>query len=539
MPVFLYRLLAVTALAVLALPVTAQTTPEAAAKLPRTSLQIVLVLDGLRPDSITPANTPNLNRLRSDGVQFENTHAVFPTVTRVNSASLGTGVYPNRHGIMGNSIYVPAVDPLQAFGNDDYKNLLKLDAATSGRMMTVAGIAEMLQQSGRKMAVVSSGSTGSAILLTPKAASGIGTVINGDFLPGKKVAYPDTLSDLVLQRFGASPIKGGAKDRYDAAVDWSMRVALEYVLPEVKPDVLFIWMTDPDHIQHGIGVGAPDSVAAIHHDDVQIGALLQKLEALGIRDKTNILVVSDHGFAQTVFDINVEKALRDAGLMTGAESGDVVLASSGQSVAVHVRNHDKKRIHAIVEYLQQQPWCGVLFTAAKSGGARHEGQVDGTFSLDMAHLGGHERSPDIVLTFPWTSTPNRYGVSGTEYNMVGGAAVSGAVDSSVGNHGGIGPWTIRNTMLANGPDFKHGAVVRTPTSNVDVTPTLLHLLGMDGSIVQLDGRAITEAFANGPDQEQVAMEIRTLRVHHGSYRAVLQESETAGKRYVDKAWREF
>ncbi len=187
MPIFIYRLLAITALATLALPVAAETPPEAVTKSPHASMQIVLVLDGLRPDSITPANTPNLDRLRSDGVQFENTHAVFPTVTRVNSASLSTGVYPNRHGIMGNSIYVPAVDPLHPFGNDDFTNLLKLDAATSGRMMTVAGLAEMLQKAGRQMAVVSSGSTGSAILLTPKAAGGIGTVINGDFFPGKKI----------------------------------------------------------------------------------------------------------------------------------------------------------------------------------------------------------------------------------------------------------------------------------------------------------------------------------------------------------------
>ena len=96
--------LSVTLLAMLVLPVAAQTVPIAASELPRASMQIVLVLDGLRPDSITPVNTPNLDRLRSNGVQFDNTHAVFPTVTRVNSASLGTGVYPNRHGIMGNSI---------------------------------------------------------------------------------------------------------------------------------------------------------------------------------------------------------------------------------------------------------------------------------------------------------------------------------------------------------------------------------------------------------------------------------------------------
>ena len=93
-------------------------------------------------------------------------------------------------------------------------------------------------------------------------------------------------------------------------------------------------------------------------------------------------------------------------------------------------------------------------------------------------------------------------------------------------------------MLANGPDFKRGAVIRTPTSNVDVTPTLLHLLGMNAALPEMDGRALKEALANGPDQEQVAMETRPLRVKSGNYSAVLQVSEVGGKRYIDKAWRE-
>ena len=502
------------------------------------SLQLVFVLDGLRPDSITEVETPNLYRLRKDGVSFENTHAVFPTVTRVNSSSLATGSYPARHGIMGNSIYIPAVDPLSAFNNDDFQRLLKLVEATSGHMVTTPGIAELLERSGKKMVVVSSGSTGSAVLLAPQMQRGVGTVINGDFFPGKKVAFPDAVSETVLKRFGPAPAKGGAKDRYDASVDWSMAVLRDYVLPELKPNVAFVWMTEPDHIQHGLGAGAPESLAAIRNDDRQIGLVLKKLEALGMRDKTNILVVSDHGFAQTVHDVNVSQALTEAGLIGPAGAGEVVVASSGQAVALHVKNRDPKRVQSIVEFLQRQQWIGVVFTAAKGTGLAHEGSVAGTFALEYAHLGGHERSPDIVFTFPWTSAPNRHGVPGTEYNLVGGSGKTGPVDSGEANHGGIGPWTVRNTMLASGPDFKRAATVRTPTSNVDVTPTLLHLLGMTRELAEMDGRPLLEALVKGPDQEQVPMETRSLRVRSGGYSAVLQASEVNGKRYIDKAWRE-
>ena len=506
---------------------------------PAAALQLVFVLDGLRPDSISEAETPNLNRLRKEGVWFENTHAVFPTVTRVNSASLGTGAYPARHGIMGNSIYVPAVDPLKAFNNDDFERLLKLDEETSGRMITTVGISELLERSGKKMVVVSSGSTGSALLLASKTHRGIGTVINGDFSPGKKVAYPDAVSDTILQRFGPSPKKGQAKDRYDASVNWSMNVLREYVLPDLKPDVVFVWMTEPDHIQHGLGAGAPESLAAIRNDDRQIGLVLEKLDAMNMRDKTNILVVSDHGFAQTVFDVNVRQSLTDAGLIAPVDSGDLVIASSGQSVALHLKDHDPKRIQTIVEFLQRQEWIGVVFTAGKGTSAPHEGAVAGTFALEYVHLGGHERSPDIVFTFPWSSAVNRYGVPGTEHNLISGMGKTGPVDSGEGNHGGIGPWTVRNTMLASGVNFKRGAMIRTPSSNVDVAPTLLHLLGMTDALQKMDGRPLTEALAAGPDQEKVPMETRSLRVKSGNYSAILQVSEVGGKRYIDKAWRDL
>ena len=53
----------------------------------KATLNLVLVVDGLRPDSITAQETPNLWRLREEGVNFPNGHAVFPTVTRANAAA--------------------------------------------------------------------------------------------------------------------------------------------------------------------------------------------------------------------------------------------------------------------------------------------------------------------------------------------------------------------------------------------------------------------------------------------------------------------
>jgi len=494
-------------------------------------LHLVFVIDGLRPDSITPSDTPNLHRLRTEGVTFENSHAVFPTVTRVNSTSLATGMQPARHGIMGNRVYIPAVDPNAAFNNDNFRALLKLDEAQPGRIVLVPSIAELAAEVGQKYVAVSSGSTGSALLMAPRAPRGSGTVINGDFHGGAMVAWPEAVSERVLERFGPQPKKGGAKARYDAVVDWTLQVLREYVLPELKPRVAYVWMTEPDHIQHALGAGAPDSLASIRNNDRNIGLVLDALGKLELGDRTNIIVLSDHGFGQTVYGVNVGQELANGPF----KAEDVIIASSGQAVALHVKNRDAATIRAVAEWLQKQAWTGVVFTA-RGKGATHEGSVPGTFALEYVHLGGNERSPDIVFTFPWSSKPNRYGVPGTDYVMIT-AGPTGPMDTTAGNHGSMSPWTVRNTMVAWGPDFKRGARLRTPSSNADVTPTILHLLGHPKAGA-LDGRVLLEALANGPDQEQVATETRTLRVANGVYRAALQVTETAGRRYLDKSWRE-
>ncbi len=105
----------------------------------------------------------------------------------------------------------------------------------------------------------------------------------------------------------------------------------------------------------------------------------------------------------------------------------------------------------------------------------------------------------------------------------------------------MSPWTVHNTFLAWGVDFKRGVTVHTPVSNVDVTPTLIALMGLDhdANLPPFDGRAITEAFVDGPDEEQVATRTTTYftATPDGAFRAAIQVSEVGAERYLDKSWR--
>ncbi len=523
---------------VMALPLAGAVLPAGAAG--RATLNIVVVLDGLRPDAVTPDETPNLWRLREDGVNFIASHSVFPTVTRVNAAAIGTGALPARNGVTGNSQYVRAVDPAHAFSNDDQGNLMRLDRVTGGGMVLAKTLGEILREHGRTLAVVSSGSTGSALLANPRAPQGAGVLINGYWEKGVRAAFPDAVNEAVRSRFPPAPVRAGTVEAQDGSVAWTQTVLRDYVLPDLKPDVVIDWLTEPDHIAHATGPGSPQTRASIRNDDAEIGLLLKRLDELGRRDLTNIIVVSDHGFSRSTFGVNVEGELIAAGLKAGPDSDDVVLASSGQTQLIHVRDHDRARIHAITAFLQAKDWTGVLFTGGNASPV--EGSEPGTFSTQLIHLAHEERGPDIVLTFPWSSEKNAFGVPGADFTA---ARATGPLKGEAGNHGSMSPWTVHNTFIAWGVDFKRGAVVRTPVSNVDITPTVLALMGLDRDaagnpgLPPFDGRAITEAFADGPDAEQVATSTTTYvtATPDGSFRAAIQVSEAGGKRYLDKSWR--
>jgi arylsulfatase A-like enzyme len=303
-------------------------------------------------------------------------------------------------------------------------------------------------------------------------------------------------------------------------------------------------MTEPDHIQHGLGAGSPEARTSIRNNDREIGLLLERLGQLGLAEKTNIVFVSDHGFGHSSFAVNVRAELIKAGLKESQDSDDVVVASSGQTMSLHVRDRDPERIGAIVRFLHRQPWIGVVFTAGKPGGTEMptEGREPGTFALELVHLAHPARGPDIVFTFPWSSARNKFGVQGVDYTEAGAfSSVTGPLTSTAGSHGSMSPWNVRNTFIAWGPDFKRGVTVRTPVSNVDLAPTLIALMNLEKEVDLglFDGRVISEAFQDGPDEEQVPIQVRTYFVEtpDKNYRAALQVTELDRQRYIDKSWR--
>jgi arylsulfatase A-like enzyme len=291
-------------------------------------------------------------------------------------------------------------------------------------------------------------------------------------------------------------------------------------------------MTEPDESQHLFGPGSPEARAALRAVDRNIGLLLQAVAARGLAGRTDVLVLSDHGFATSGTEVAVVDSLVNAGFKASRTSTDVVVDNEAQSVLLHVRGHDPAKIVRIAHYLQRRSWADVVFTAGAANST--QGDVPGTFALGVIDEQSTARGPDLMVTLPWTNDTNRYGVVGAQSIAASGPPVAEGVR---GSHGGLSPYVIHNTLIAWGPDFARGAVDSAPVGNVDVAPTVLALLGRAADTVGMQGRVIREAMRGaGPVGPLVSRD--TLLVSDGAdYRAALRVIRVGSHRYIDAAWR--
>src|ERR1043165_1810056 len=67
---------------------------------------ILFVPDGLRALSVTPETAPVMAAVRDKGVNFANSHSLFPTFTMANASGLSTGHFLGDTGVFSNTIYV-------------------------------------------------------------------------------------------------------------------------------------------------------------------------------------------------------------------------------------------------------------------------------------------------------------------------------------------------------------------------------------------------------------------------------------------------
>src|SRR4051812_1080100 len=293
---------------------------------------ILFVPDGLRALKVTPETAPAMAAVRDKGVNFRNSHSLFPTFTMANASGMASGHYLGDTGVFSNSIYTGRPNPVQngstiPFIEQD-QVLGQLDLDFNGDYLNEETLLRAAHKAGLSTAAI--GKLGPTLMFDHTERTGTQTITIDDHTgaldkKGRLLGIP--LSDEMKDALGKAglaletPGRGDNGKAGDAKTpgtreanlkqqaymaDVASKVLLPMFKARNKPFVLVFWSRDPDGTQHNQGdslntvtpgINGPSSLAAIRNADDNLAQLRKALDDLGLADSTNIMISADHGFS--------------------------------------------------------------------------------------------------------------------------------------------------------------------------------------------------------------------------------------------------
>jgi arylsulfatase A-like enzyme len=655
------RRLIPAAILVVALAAPAQTATIPATQTAARRNVIIFVADGLRRGSINPTDMPAFTRVRTSGVDFPNSHSVYPSVTTANASAIATGHGLGDTGDFSNSLYsgvwLTKPDPAATAGtllafieNDEY--LANLNAVFDGNYIGEKPLLSVAADHGYNVASIGkigptaiqqmdalgydelgALTTNGRIVIDDSTGSAAGFRLPQSTLDAIAAAHLPLQSPLRSNGFApdsqwnngfsGGPQLPGTLDANHVQEQWFADVATQVVLPnfaaDSKPFVLLFWSRDPDGSQHNQGdslqnlspgINGPTSILGVQNADHMLAQLLAFLDSHpALKANTDVFLTSDHGFAtisrreiaadgsttaevsanltyadtcteirhdatcekpntlpegMVAVDLAVRGHLRlyDAGTRatvgasaykelqlsgeisehptSGGLLGDTVaradardaqliVAVNGGSDLIYAPTHDTAAVRAAISVLTNLDYIGGVFADDQYCPSL----VDCPGALPMSAVGlvGSARTPRPAIVVSFKTFLQHPG------DLQSAAVLAdGSLEEGQGNHGALSRDQTLNSMAAMGPDFKRGFSDAAPIGNIDIAPTLAHILGFDlPSTGKLTGRVITEALAAGPAAPAVKPQILISAPTSAGVRTILHYQELNGVRYYDRA----
>lgn len=362
---------------------------------------ILISLDGFMPDYLERFDTPHLDEIAREGVRAESLIPVFPTKTFPNHFSIVTGLYPSNHGIISNTMYDPVID--------EWFSLGRQEAVSDAHWWE-----------------------GEPIWVTAEKQ---GVTAATFFWPGSEAAIQGVRPSFWKPYDHDFP----NEQRVDTVLAW-------LDLPQdQRPSIVTLYFADVDSEGHRYGPFSDETARAVAHVDSMIGLLVEGLEARGIYDDVNLMIVSDHGMSET--------------------SAERVIILDDYIDPDHLRIIDRSPLMMAEPVDIDVHEAIALLDAAPNLRAYHRDDVP-----ERWHFRDHYRIPSIIAI-----ADDGYTIATQEYydrarDRIGGGAHGYDIDLP----------SMHGIFLAHGPAFRKGETVG-PFSSVHLYNIMTLLLGLEPS----------------------------------------------------------
>src|SRR5438552_9857001 len=235
-----------------------------------TQRTVIIMFDGFGPGYLAESRMPVLQHWKRSGI-YKQVSGMMPSVTNINNASICCGVWPEEHGITGNSYFD------ERRGEEDYME--------SPELLLAPTLFERAARRGVKSALLSSKAKTVTFLLR-----GAEIVLTAEEPTAEWV-----------QRLGLAPSIYSSEINY-----WLLRAAIDIL--KNRPDIACLYIHTTDYPMHMWAPEAPESKEHLARLDEFFG------EAMHAAPDAAFLVTADHGMNAKTRCYDLEKVCARRGV---------------------------------------------------------------------------------------------------------------------------------------------------------------------------------------------------------------------------------
>ncbi|PVI03738.1 Phosphodiest-domain-containing protein [Periconia macrospinosa] len=225
---------------------------------------ILISLDGFRADFLYRGLTPTLNKFIEEGISPKYMLPSFPSVTFPNHYTMATGLYPEAHGVVGNTFWDP----------DIQKEFYYTDPTRSLQASWWGG--EPLWQTAERQNVR----------------------VAVHMWPGSEVHNPD-IQPAYVDKYNGSEVLSRKVERIMSWLDLPGPEDMGFNMDQPRPQLIAAYVPNVDGDGHKYGPNSTEIRQTIKDADTMLGGILEGLQMRNLTDIVNVVVVSDHGMATT------------------------------------------------------------------------------------------------------------------------------------------------------------------------------------------------------------------------------------------------